>query len=124
MGLGEEDAFLGRNDGRSLKEVVECADATPERMRSLDGLSELHLVAYQNEVASRSTHRDEIAQRDLPRLVDEQEVELPSISSLANNHAVPATSCASVGIPSPKISTIIEPEAWVSSFASSDFLTP
>ncbi len=62
-------------------------------MHALDRLPELHLVAEQHEVARRCSHRDQVGERDLARLVDEQVVDgwLRTAGS-ANSHAVPAIS--------------------------------
>ena len=75
MRLGEEDALLRRNHGRALQQVFERAGAAAARVRALDRLPQLHLVADEDDVARGSAGGDEVGQRHLPGLVDHEEVE-------------------------------------------------
>jgi hypothetical protein len=65
-----------------LKEIFQSGQAAFTWVRTLDGLAELHLIANQNQISSGRSKCDQVSDRDLASLFDEQVIEL-SLSFLA-----------------------------------------
>src|SRR6476660_914603 len=73
----EEDASL-RWHGRDVTQHVSQGRLLRARwVRALEWLIELLRVAEENDAGSRSAHREHVRERDLARLVDEQDVDGP-----------------------------------------------
>src|SRR5688572_19338701 len=70
--LVEEYAAIFRNRCLVLKEVLKAGESGFARMHALHRLRQLHLVADEDDVRGGRRHRDEVAERDLARLIDEQ----------------------------------------------------
>src|ERR1051325_8082507 len=71
----EEDAAVGRDGGEAVEQEVERRLARAAGGDAVDRLAELHLVAQEHEVLRRSAGGDEVGQRHLAGLVDEEAVE-------------------------------------------------
>ena len=73
-GPGQEDPALGRHNGVAFEQVVEGRAATVARVRTLDRLSELHLIADEDDGLGGGGHRDEVSKRNLTGLVHEEHI--------------------------------------------------
>src|SRR5262245_7451714 len=74
--LREKDPTLRRHGGETAENISETRSAGLTGMGTLDRLRKLHGVADENNVARSSAGRDDIGERNLTCLVDEQIVEL------------------------------------------------
>src|ERR1043166_1443064 len=75
VGGGEEDAAPGGDGGEAVEEEVERRLAGAAGVDALDRLAELRLVAEEHEVLRRGAGGDEVDERHLAGLVDEEVVE-------------------------------------------------
>ena len=64
-----------RHGGLTVEEVFERGDACARRMRARGGLAELLGIADEHEVARGRANRDDVGERHLSGLVDEEVVE-------------------------------------------------
>ena len=76
-GLGEEEPAVGRDCDVLAEQVLEHRPLGPLGVRALRHLRQLIRVAEQDERASGRSRREDVGERELPRLVDEQDVERP-----------------------------------------------
>ena len=72
----EEDAAIGPNRGSSRRAGSQESTSRLAGMDGLGRLAQLHLVADEDDVPSRDTHRDDVRHRYLTGLVDEQVIEM------------------------------------------------
>lgn len=68
--------MLGCNGCCAFEQVLQRRLPRLAWMHALNRLSELHLVAEEHDILGSRGHRDEVGQRNLTRLVDEEVVEL------------------------------------------------
>src|SRR4051794_26998798 len=73
-GALEEQALRRWHRRRAAEEVRKRGTLGARWMRALERLVELLRVAEQDEAGTRARHGDDVGERDLPRLVDEQDV--------------------------------------------------
>ena len=73
----EENAPVRSDRGLVAEQEVQNRQAGLARMDALNRLAELHLVADQHDVASGGPHRNDVRNRNLTGLVDEQVIEMP-----------------------------------------------
>src|SRR3546814_15860023 len=71
----KKDAALGRNDTVAIDQVFKTGEAALPGMASLKRLRKLHRIADKNDIVRAAAHRENIGERDLPGLIDEQVVE-------------------------------------------------
>ena len=62
----------------AIQQVFEPGPPTITRVRPLNWLPELHLVAHQDQIGGRKARSDQVRQRHLTGLIDEQVVEGPT----------------------------------------------
>ena len=72
----EENTPVGSDRRRALEQIVEDRQTALARMRALDRLTELHLVADENDVLRGGAHCDEVSERHLAGFVDEEIIEI------------------------------------------------
>src|ERR1051325_10297063 len=75
--FAEEYPEIAGYRGVSVEEVVEAGTPALSGVAALGRLGELHLVPDENDVARGGTDGDEIRERHLSRLIDEEIVEAP-----------------------------------------------
>ena len=63
------------------------------KVGALDGLAELHLIADQYDIRGAGRHAGEVGDGNLPGLINEKIISLPSAVAFENAQAVPPTSC-------------------------------
>src|ERR1700686_4193587 len=63
----------------TFKKIVQARQAGFTRMHALHGLRKLHLIANEDDICGSAPHGDEIAERYLARLIDEQIVIRPAL---------------------------------------------
>src|SRR5579864_5174320 len=74
-GVFEEDAVFGSNGGLAAKEIFEDGKAGLFRMVATCGLTELHLVADEDDVPRGGAHGDDVGDGDLSGFVDKEIIE-------------------------------------------------